>query len=405
MSDLVPWGYGGVQLAQQYQMNQQLMRARDVGIQQAQQDLDASQQEQQINQQAASMFQTLAKGGTIPGASTNPADEAGSPAEAFDKVASTMLNIGQPNKALDYFKAASTLRKSQNEAVAALTKQQQAKYDLLYKQADLIGRDLGGATNADEWNQGVQSMQEQAAAGIIPKALADQVKNLPYTPELAAHFRNSALSVKDKANLDMQAQRAAMTEDAQRQTQNYRDQRLALDRQKVEDARIEREKKEKTGASASAPTTAQIKEAEGVVTSVIFNGNAPDPYLNKEDKATDSKTLSYQAYQAGVTAIANQANQMLKENRGLTRQEALNRAALASKASGDWETITEKGGWFDADSTTTSFNSAGKQPEDAMPMPMNNNTPDMSRLKAGRWYTYGSTTFRYDGDGKASVIK
>lgn len=398
MSDLVPWGYGGIQLNQQYQMNQQLMRARDVGIQQAQQDLDASQQEQQINQQAASMFQTLAKGGTIPGASTNPADEAGSPAEAFDKVASTMLNIGQPNKAMDYFKAASTLRKSQNEAVAALTKQQQAKYDLLYKQADLIGRDLGGATNADEWNQGVQSMQEQAAAGIIPKALADQVKNLPYTPELAAHFRNSALSVKDKANLDMQAQRAAMTEDAQKQTQNYRDQRLALDRQKVEDARIEKEKKEKTGASASAPTTAQIREAEGVVSSLIFNNEAPPK------PKTGETSQSYQAYMAGVTAIASQAQDMIRENKGLTRTEALNRAALASKAAGDWDVQNEKH-IFSPDETSVTFSGAGKQPEDAMPMPMDKGAPDMSHLQAGRWYTYGSTTFRYDGDGKASVIK
>lgn len=398
MSDLVPWGYGGIQLNQQYQMNQQLMRARDVGIQQAQQDLDASQQEQQINQQAASMFQTLAKGGTIPGASTNPADEAGSPAEAFDKVASTMLNIGQPNKAMDYFKAASTLRKSQNEAVAALTKQQQAKYDLLYKQADLIGRDLGGATNADEWNQGVQSMQEQAAAGIIPKALADQVKNLPYTPELAAHFRNSALSVKDKANLDMQAQRAAMTEDAQKQTQNYRDQRLALDRQKVEDARIEKEKKEKTGASASAPTTAQIREAEGVVSSLIFNNEAPPK------PKTGETSQSYQAYMAGVTAIASQAQDMIRENKGLTRTEALNRAALASKAAGDWDVQNEKH-IFSPDETSVTFSGAGKQPEDALPIPMNNNAPDMSRLKAGRWYDNNGKKGKYLGDGKWEVIQ
>lgn len=399
MSDLIPWGYGGVQLAQQYQMNQQLMRGREVGIQQAQQNLDAGEAEQQINQQAASMFQTLAKGGTIPGASANPNDTAGSPAEAFDKVGSTMLNVGQPNKAMEYFKAAGTLRKSQNEAAKALTDQQEAKYKLLNQQADIIGRDLGGATNADEWNQGIQSLQQQAAAGIIPQALADQVKNLPFTPEVAKHFRDAALSVKDKASLDMQGQRAQMAEDAKVATANYRAQRLQQEQQKIDDAKEARDKAEKTGKIASAPTNAQIKEAEGVVSSVILGDNAPPK------PKTGTTSHSYQAYQAGVVSIANRAQDMLKENPGLTRDEALNRAALESKAAGDWDVVTDKH-IFSSDETSVSYQGAGKQPEEALPIPMTaDKQPDMSSLKVGRWYDNGGKKGKYLGDGKWEVIQ
>jgi hypothetical protein len=174
---------------------------------------------------------------------------------------------------------------------------------------------------------------------------------------------------------------------------------LQLDKQKIEDARIAKEKAAKTGKLASAPTTAQIKEAEGVVSSVILGDNTPP----KPKSGTTSQ--SYQAYQAGVVSIANRAQDMLKENPGLTRDEALNRAALESKAAGDWDVVTDKH-LFSSDETSISYQGAGKQPEEALPIPMtDDNKPDMSSLKVGRWYDNGGKKGKYLGDGKWEVIQ
>jgi hypothetical protein len=385
-------------------MNDQLMRGREIGIQQAQQNLDASAQEQQINQQAASMFQTLAKGGSVTSPASNNSDTVSSPAEAFDKVASNLLAVGAPKKALEYFNAAGKLRDSQNKAINDQLTQQKSQADLLAKQADFMGRDLGGATNLEEWNQGIAAMQQQADAGLFPQATVDQYKAIPFTPEAAAHIRDAAMSVKDKASLDMQAARIAAQDNRDASADAYRKARLAQEQQKIESAKTAKDKATKTGALASAPTPAQVREAEGVVSSLVFDNNAP----TKPKAGTTSQ--SYQAYMAGVTSIASQAQQMMQDNRGLTRQEALNRAVLLSKAEGDWDIHTEEpsaiGKLLGSDAeTSVRYNSAGKQPEDAIPAPVADGKIDPSGLKVGRWYTHGDTKFKYDGNGKISVLQ
>src|SRR5574337_42645 len=102
MADLIPWGFGGLQAAQQLQMNQQLMRGREVGIQQAQANLDQTEKDNELNQQAAALFQNIAKGdstSTTPGSS--PTEQI-DPVEAFNKVGNAMLSVGAPKKASEF---------------------------------------------------------------------------------------------------------------------------------------------------------------------------------------------------------------------------------------------------------------------------------------------------------------
>lgn len=377
MADLVPWGYGGVQLAQQYQMNDQLMQMRDLAMQNDQTDLDKKQQDLAIDQKAAQMMSDIAKGNPTKISNPNPDDQVATYADGFRKVGANLMEMGAPNQAMKYFQNAAALQKDEDAVANAQLNRQKGKAELLLKQSDIMARDLGDAQNEEQWNQGLDAMEQ---SGIFDPAIIQQYRKIPFHPEAAATIKQRALSVKDQAQLDYQQQQEARIQANADRTASIQLQRLAFDKQKEADRKREKDLSAKTGKAATAPNKDELKSAEASVTNLIFNGKIP-----KQIGDGGEDTSSYRAYQAGVQSIAAQAKQMVRENKGLSWEAAVSRATLASKAAGDWDIQTETH-MFSDDETVTSFNGQGKQPEDALPIPMTDNKPDTSSLKKGRWY-------------------
>lgn len=377
MPELIPWGFGGLQAAQQMQMNDQAMQMNSLAMQKDQAALDQQQQDDAISQQAADYLSKIAKGQPVSG--DNPAEEqTSSYAEAFRKTGAHLVDMGAPNQAMKYFKSAAELDKSETDDAKARLDQVKSKAELLLKQSDIMARDLGSAQNEEQWNQGIAQMEQ---SGIFPPDVIQQYKNMPFHPQAAAMIRQRALSVKDQAQIDYQQQQEQRVQANADRSAGIQLQRLAFDKQK-EQARVrEKELAEKTGKSATAPNKDELKSVEASVANLIFNGKPPAQYA--DGSAEDSP--SYNAYRAGIQQIAANAKQMVRENKGLSWQAAVSRATLMSKSEGDWDMHTESH-LFGDDETTTTFNGTGKQPDDALPTPMVDNKLDTKSLKNGRWY-------------------
>jgi len=378
MADLVPWGYGGVQLAQENQMNQQLMQMRDLSMQKDQTELDQTQADAAVQRDAAAYMKKIASGQSIQSSGSAPTDQdASSYSDGFRKTGQHLMQMGAPKQALEYLKAADTLDKSEIDNANSQLDGKKKKGEILLQQSDIMARDLGNATSQEEWNAGIKAMQD---SGLFTSAQVSQFKNIPFHPAAAALIRQRAISVKDQATLDLQAQQNQRLQANSDRDASLRMQRLSFDKYVETQRQRERIQDKKTGKEATAPNTDELKSAETSVSNLIFNGKPPSQLEDGEDSP------NYIAYKAGIQSIAANAKQMVRDNKGLSWDAAVSRATLLSKTQGDWDIQTDKS-FFRSDTTTTTFNGQGKQPEDAIPMPVTqDNKPDPSQLKVGRWY-------------------
>lgn len=375
MPELVPWGYGGLQLDQQSRMNEQTMQMNNLAMQESQNKIDQEEQDSQMQQMASSYLSKIAKGQPVTSGGTTT--DASSYAGAFRQTGAYMAEMGAPDQAMKFFKSANELDKAEVDNAKARLDTQKTKAEILLKQSDIMARDLGNATNEDEWNQGLDAMEQ---SGIFSPEVVQQFRQMPFHPQAAAMIRQRALSVKDQAALDYQQQQEQRIQANADRTASIQMQKLAWDKQKFKEEQRQKALNEKTGKAATAPNKDELNSVEASVANLIFNGKVP-----KEIGGGGEESPSYRAYKAGIQQIAANAKQMVRDNKGLSWEAAVSRATLQSKTQGDWD-ITTDSSWFGDDETQATFNGLGKQPEDALPIPMANDKPDMSSLKKGRWY-------------------
>lgn len=376
MPELVPWGYGGLQLDQQYRANEQTIQMNNLAMQESQRKADQEQQDSELQQMAADRLSKIAKGQSVTNSGVTD-DVQSSYAGAFRQTGAYMAEMGAPDQAMKFFKSANEIDKAETDNAKARLDQQKNKAEILLKQSDIMARDLGNATNEDEWNQGLDAMEK---SGIFPQEVIQQYKQMPFHPQAAAMIRQRALSVKDQATLDYQQQQEQRIQANADRTASIQMQRLAWDKQKAREEQRQKEIDAKSGKAAMAPNKDELRSAESAVVNLIFNGKPPKQL---GDDGEDSP--SYRAYQAGIQQIAASAKQMVRENKGLSWEAAISRATLQSKTEGDWDVQTQTHLIGD-DDTTATFNGLGKEPEDALPMPMADDKPNTSALKKGRWY-------------------
>lgn len=374
----VGFGIAGDQAFQQSQLNDQAIKMNSLLLDKQQNANDQEAADQQLEQQARQTMSQISLGkGSIPTAdgSNNTAD---SMQGAFMQTAQKLMQLGAPKMAMEYYKNAATIGKNEQDIATSKVKQQESAAETLLKQSDMIGRTLGSATNQEEWNQGLKQLQESGA--FNPEQL-QTFQNIPYHPAAVQHMADSAMSVKDKAQMTLLSGNQQLTQQRDAVDAQYKATSLALNRAKLEETVRKNNLDEKTGKAATAPTGPQIKSVQSAIVNQIFDGKPP----------ADTDAL-----EAGAQDIASRAQTLVQGNKGLSWQTAVNRAVAESNNAGDWD--IHKGTWYNPhDDDSVKFNGMGKTAEDAMALPVTDNKIDPSALKKGRWYITVQGRGQWDG--------
>lgn len=375
----IGWGISGDQAYQQSELNDQQMAMNNISIGNAQEAQAKQQADDALDQQARQMMSKIALGQPVPAADTDGSNNtATSMGSAFMQVAQKMQQLGAPDLAMKYYKSAATIGKNESDLQTQQAKSQQTAAETLLKQSDILGRTLGSATSQDEWNQGMQQLQNSGA--FTPQQL-QTFQQIPYHPASAQHIADSAISVKDKAQLSMTQAGQQLTQNRDAMNANYKQASLEIQRQRVDDAERVRATNVKTGKAATAPTGPQVNSVQAAIVNQIFQGQAP------ADK---------DALKAGAEDIASRAQVLVQGNKGLDWQTAVNRAVSESQNAGDWD--IHKGSWYNpSDDDSVKFNGQGKTPDDALALPVTDNKVDPSSLKKGRWYITVKGRGQWDG--------
>lgn len=372
----IGYGIAGDQAFQQSQLNDQAIQMNSLALGKAQRQDEIDQQDQALDQQARQIMSNISmgQGGTVSPSAGNSADSMQS---AFMQTASKLMQLGAPKMAMEYYKSGATIGKDEQDIASAKIKDQQSAAETLLNQSDMLGRTLGSATSQEEWNQGLQQLASSGA--FTPEQLATFQK-IPYHPAAVQHLADSAMSVKDKAQMNLLAGNQELTQQRDAIDAQYKATSLALDRARLEETKRKNTLDEKTGEAATAPTGPQIKSVKAAIINQIFDGQEPP-----EDSALD----------AGAQDIASRAQSLVQGNKGLTWQTAVNRAVTESNNSGDWD--IHKDNWFNDDVSGVNFNGMGKDPDNALPLPTDGNKIDASSLKKGRWYITVQGRGQWDG--------
>jgi len=335
------------------------------------------QRENELGMIASERMQQIANG-TFSGESTlfkhDPNDA--SDAVPLEVLADTFMRGGAPKMGADYLKAASGIRKQENEIRNADITARKNIVETTLKTADLVAQTVGIAQNQSEWEWGLQQLED--AQALPPEALAE-MKKMEYDPDVVTYINEQALSAKDRATMDFQSrQQDRLEEDSEFRKKNQT--RLAdIAQQRQNNADRIAKLKEKSGTDASAPNTNDVKAAEAAIKAHIFKG--------------DSSTAAPEAIKTGAYAIAARAKALVRTNKALDWDTALSRAISESQSNGDWD--TDKGysifGFPISDDTTKFVPKPGKTPD--MPAPL----PADKKLKKGMYYVTGKGTILWDG--------
>lgn len=365
------YGVEGDQALADTQMKQQQIQMNDLTIADTQRKQEQAQRDEQLQQTALAMASKISQGKGGVGSSNNDGAQATSLADTFKITAEKLMTLGAPKLAMDYYKNAATINKDEQALAKDRADTAKSSAEATLKQADIVGEKLGSAQSAEQWNQGLLEMQQSGA--FTPEQI-QHFAAIPYHPAAVAHLRDAALTVKDKADLQIKQADQDFNVSRAQSEDVYRAAQLSIDRARLEEEKRKNQIDKKTGATA--PTSEQVKSAKAAIVQTVFQGTPPEN--------TD-------ALEAGSFDIASRAQDLVRNNKGLSWQTAINRAVAESDQAGDWE--VHKGGWFSDDTTT--FSGVGKTPDDAMPLP-DKPTPDS--LKKGRWYITAKGRGQWDGE-------
>lgn len=378
------WGAGGLQAFQADQLNQQKEKMNDLLIQGEQTKLEQAQAEEQAKQRGMAILHRLSSGQTV-----SPADNPMAPVvgggqpkdmgSALLQTANQLMQAGSFDTGMEFYKAGQQMLKDKADLSKTQLANSSARLKRVVDQSGLVGRELGNATTPDEWQQGLQSLEQIGA--FTPEEIQN-LKQIPFTQQSRDFLKQKAVSIAKQAQLQMdqakQEQEKQFHEDSIAQQVANRQQREKIH----EDNMRYKKTHEKTGTTARAPTTSALRSVDTAIRTNVLNGAKIPP------DAQD-------AYDAAKQAIASRAQDLVKNNKGLDWQTAVNRAVLESKANGDWDFIKNDpfyhkysaGVIGSSETDFAGFSRKGVNRGDAAPIPMGNDgAVQAGQLKKGKWY-------------------
>ena len=134
-----------------------------------------------------------------------------------------------------------------------------------------------------------------------------------------------------------------------------------------------------------SPNDNEVRAASAAIISQVFEGKTPTTLEQKK------------ILEAGAVSIASRTQQLLRDNKALDYDTALNRAVIESQTAGDWEETTEGSLWWKEDKI--SFGK-GKTPATALVLPQSTDgKPDQSKLVKGKFYITAKGKAQWTGSG------
>lgn len=375
MAELLGWGAGGVQLLNQEKVQQEQLQMDRIAMGMEQAKLEREQKDAELDELAGQAFTDIASGTRQPGVTGDGGIE--DSADALERMADIYFQGGSPKKGVDALESANKLRKESRLAMEAEQSAKKANMQRQLAQTDLTYRVLGTITPGDinSWNRGIDELER---SGVFDPAEIASLRELEPDPEVIQMLRDQAISAKDAANLTIREMDLESKEFDRANRAAERRRANALAEAKLRETNRHNEVMEKQGGedAANAPTSAERASVDAVIINEVFGGTPP-------------KGRSLAALNAGVTAVASRAKQLVKETRGLSWDAAVTQAVVESQAAGDWN--TEDDSWFGEDTRT--FDGKGKTPQTAMPVP-----ESQDKVKVGRYYIMpDGTPAKWDG--------
>ena len=354
---------------------------------------DLAEKENEIQQQALDYLNGIATGRVKPSDSDMLGDpDFDSQATPLERIGRRMIDMGAVNKGAEYLKAGIDIRKKEDEMLTAKETREKTRLDNIISTASIVSKTIGVARNESEWRYGLAQLKKMPdVIKILGEDQFAALEGMEYDADVVKYFNDQAMTAKERADLDLRAMGEQRQQRAAIELAEYRNSLLDINNANLDERRRENDLKRKEGGAKAdtGPTEAQVKSAKAAVANVIFQGKVPP-----------KESQEYVAFEAGAQSIAARAQAMVRENKGLTWNEAVQRATTESQAAGDWSTLkvlmdhkflgmryrqtTEERG--------RQFKDRGSNPLDAIPMPASKN-----QLKTGAYYITSRGIAKWNG--------
>ena len=354
---------------------------------------DLAEKENEIQQQALDYLNGIATGRVKPSDSDLLGDpDFDSQATPLERIGRRMIDMGAVNRGAEYLKAGVDIRKKEDEMLTAKETREKTRLDNIISTASIVSKTIGVARNESEWRYGLAQLKKMPdVVKILGEDQFAALEGMEFDPDVVKYFNDQAMTAKERADLDLRAMGEARQQRSAVELAEYRSALLDINTANLEERRRETDLKQKEGGAKAdtGPTEAQVKSAKAAVANVIFQGKVPP-----------KESQEYVAFEAGAQSIAARAQAMVRENKGLTWNEAVQRATTESQAAGDWSTLkvlmdhkflgvryrqtTEERG--------RQFKDRGSNPLDAVPMPASKN-----QLKTGAYYITSRGIAKWNG--------
>lgn len=354
---------------------------------------DLAEKENEIQQQALDYLNGIATGRVKPSDSDMLGDsDFDSQATPLERIGRRMIDMGAVNRGAEYLKAGIDIRKKEDEMLTAKETREKTRLDNIISTASIVSKTIGVARNESEWRYGLAQLKKMPdVVKILGEDQFAALEGMEFDPDVVKYFNDQAMTAKERADLDLRAMGEQRQQRAAIELAEYRNSLLDINNANLDERRRENDLKRKEGGAKAdtGPTEAQVKSAKAAVANVVFQGKIPP-----------KESQEYVAFEAGAQSIAARAQAMVRENKGLTWNEAVQRATTESQAAGDWSTLkvlmdhkflgvryrqtTEERG--------RQFKDRGSNPLDAIPMPASKN-----QLKTGAYYITSRGIAKWNG--------
>lgn len=355
--------------------------------QEKEQELQQGQREIDLQDAAAKKLNDISQGKAPNSTSLFGDVDSESASAPLFVMADTFMKGGLPKQAEKYLNSAMDIRKQESDIAKDKVTTAGNKLENVVKAANAAGQFLGGAKNQSEFNYGIDELEK---GGYFEPEIIEKLRGMEWSPDLSAFLGEQALTVYQKATLDMQASNAKAAQQVKKENLEIAKTGLEFQRQRLQIQRDAEARQAKTGISSTAPTNNELASAEAAIKNYVFkdrldaNGKVPIEYAT--------------AYKQGAQAIAARAKEMVQQDKSLNWNTAINRAVIESQVNGDWDvkTSTTWGG-LGPDETSVTYG-AGKTPDTAIPLPMDKaGKPVPAQLKKGKYYVTNKGKAMWDG--------
>lgn len=349
---------------------------------------DLAEKENEIQQEALDYLQGISTGSKRAADPDMLGDsDLDSQADPLERLGRRMISAGAPAKGMEYLKAGIDIRKKEDEMLTARETREKTRLDNIISTSDIVSKTIGVARNESEWRYGLAQLKKMPdVVKILGEEQVAALEGMGYDQDVVAFLNSQAMTAKERASLDLQVQGEARQQRSAIELAQYREDILDINEANFQERQRENDLKRKEGGTKAdtGPTEAQVKSAKAAVANVVFNGKLP-PKESEE----------YIAFEAGAQSIAARAQGMVKDNKGITWNEAVQRATMESQAAGDWSIIKGVKGrfwWSDDAPDKKGFKDKGSNPLDAIPIPKS-----QKQLKTGSYYITARGIAKWNG--------